>query len=252
MTMNCSGQVALVTGASRGIGAAVGRLLAAQGFSVVVNFIRAQDKAEQVVASIEADGGRAMAVRADVRDLPSVEAMVQTAVDAYGSIDVLVNNASGELPNKAFRELAWDDFQQLIDIQVRGAVNCCHAVLPVMEKNGRGSIVNIISTYALGSPPVRMLAYVTAKSALIGFSKGLAAEYTAKGIRVNMVSPGPTETDLLGNVPERVKQLMAAQHPMKRLAQPQDCARSVLFLASESSAYISGANLVVSGGQVML
>jgi 3-oxoacyl-[acyl-carrier protein] reductase len=217
-----------------------------------VNYLKSRDKAEAVVAGIKSAGGQAMAVQADVRDLPSVEAMVRTTTEAYGSIDVLVNNAIGELPSKPFGELTWDDFQLLFDVQVRGAFNCCHAVLPWMEKKGRGCIINIISTYALGGPPARMLPYVTAKSALLGFSKGLAAEYTAKGIRINMVSPGPTETDLLGNLPPRVKEFMAAQNPMRRLGRPEDCARTVLFLATDESEYISAANVVVSGGQLVV
>ncbi|MFQ5801458.1 MAG: SDR family NAD(P)-dependent oxidoreductase [Candidatus Methylomirabilales bacterium] len=245
-------RVALVTGGSRGIGAATARLLGAHGFAVVVNYLGMRDKAEEVVANIEAVSGRAITVRADVRNLASVETMVRAATEAYGSIDVLVNNAIGEFPSMPFGELVWDDFQLLIDVQVQGTVNCCKCVLPLMEKRRRGSIINVISTYALGSPPPKMLPYVTAKSALLGFSKGLAAEYTAKGIRVNMVSPGPTETDLLGGLPARVKQVMAAQNPMGRLAQPQDCAQTVLFLASDASEYVSGANIVVSGGQVVV
>ncbi|MDA0733975.1 MAG: SDR family oxidoreductase [Chloroflexi bacterium] len=247
-----SGRVALVTGASRGIGAATARLLGESGFAVGVNFLSMEDKAQEVVASIKATGGRAMALQSDVRDQASVETMIQATVAAYGSIDVLVNNAMGELPSKPFAELVWEDFQTLIDVQIRGAVNCCQSALPLMETQGRGSIVNIISTYALGAPPARMSAYVTAKSALLGLTKALAVEYTAKGIRVNMVSPGPTETDLLGNIPARLKDMMAAQNPMKRLAQPEDCARAVLFLATDQSEYMSGANLVVSGGQVVL
>ena len=247
-----NGRVALVTGASRGIGAETARVLGKHGFAVVVNYFRMRDKAEEVVANIEATGGRAMSAWADVRDLASVEAMVRATTEAYGPIDVLVNNAIGELATKPFEDLIWDDFQVLIDVQVRGAVNCCQVVLPLMQEKGRGSIINIISTYALGNPPAKMLPYVTAKSALLGLSKGLAAEFTTKGIRVNMVSPSPTETDLLGALPDRVKQMMATQNPMRRLARPEDCARTVLFLATDESQYVSGANLVVSGGQVIV
>lgn len=247
-----SGRVALITGASRGIGAAIARLLGESGFAVGVNFLKREDRAQEIVAEIETAGGRAMALQADVGDPASVETMVRATTEAYGSIDVLVNNAMGELPSKPFAELVWDDFQLLIDVQIRGTFNCCQSVLPLMENQGRGSIVNIISTYALGAPPARMAAYVTAKSALLGLTRALATEYTGRGIRVNMVSPGPTETDLLESIPDRVKQVMAAQNPMKRLAQPEDCARAVQFLVTDPSEYISGANLVVSGGQVVL
>lgn len=250
--IDSAGRVAIVTGASRGIGAATARLLGKSGFAVGVNYLSMADSAQEVVARIEATGGRALAIQADVRDQASVEKMVKATQEAYESVDVLVNNAMGELPSKPFNELMWEDFQLLLDVQVHGAVNCCQAVLPLMESQGRGSIVNIISTYALGTPPARMSAYVTAKSALLGLTKVLAVEYTARGIRVNMVSPGPTETDLLGSLPDRVKQVMAAQNPMKRLGRPEDCARTVLFLASDKSEYMSGANLVVSGGQVIL
>ena len=247
-----SGRVALVTGASRGIGAATARLLGESGFAVGVNFLKMEDRALEVVAEIKAAGGRAMALQADVRDPASVEDMIQATLAAYGAIDVLVNNAMGGLPSKPFAELVWDDFQLLLDVLIRGAVNCCQSVLPLMENQGRGSIVNIISTSAFGTPPARMSAYVTAKSALVGLTKALAVEYTTKGIRINMVSPGATETDLLDSIPIRVKEIMAAQNPMRRLARPEDCAQSVLFLVSDQSEYVSGANIVVSGGQIVL
>lgn len=245
-------QVALITGGSRGIGAATAKMLAANGFSVIVNYHQNQKAGEAVVADIENKGGRALSIQADVRDLTSVQMMVEKAYQSCGSIDLLVNGAIGDLPTKSFTEVSWDDIQALIDVQLKGAYNCCHEVLTLMEKEGGGSIVNIISTYALAIPPKKMLPYVTVKTALIGFSKSLAAEYAPKGIRVNMISPSPTDTDLLGDISPRVKQVMAAQNPMKRLAQPDDCARTILFLASEASDFISGANIVVSGGQVML
>ena len=246
------GRVALVTGASRGIGAAIARLFGESGFSVVVNYHRMKDKAEEVVAHIQASGSRATAVCADVRDPVRVEAMIQSAVNEYGSIDVLVNNAGGDLLYKPFGDFAWDDFQRLIDVQVRGAVQCCRVVLPFMEQKGRGSIINIISTVALGNAPAKMSPYVTVKAAMIGFSKALASEYAPKGIRVNMISPGFTETDLVAGLPGRMKEILAAQNPMKRLGRPQDCAQAALFLATDGSEFISGANLVVSGGQVVV
>lgn len=246
------GRVALVTGASRGIGAATARALGKNGFAVVVNYFRTRDKAEEVVADIKSAGGRAVTAQGDVRDPESVEAMVRATTETFGSVDVLVNNAIGEVVAKSFHDLGWDDFQLLIDIQVRGAVNCCRSVLPLMEKRGRGSIVNIISTYALGGPPTKLLPYVTAKAALLGFSKGLAAEYTPRGVRVNMVSPGPTETDLLRGVPSRLKEAMAAQNPTRRLGRPEDCAQAVVFLVSDTSEYVSGENLIVSGGHMVI
>ena len=245
-------QVALVTGGSRGIGAATAKMLAANGFSVIVNYLQNQKAGEAVVADIEKKGGRALTIQADVRDLTSVQMLVEKAYQSYGSIDLLVNGAIGDLPSKSFAEVSWDEIQTLINVQLKGTYNCCHEVLPHMEKEGGGSIINIISTYALAIPPKKMLPYVTVKTALMGFSKSLAVEYAPKGIRINMISPSPTDTDLLRDIPPRVKQVMAAQNPMKRLAQPDDCARTILFLASEASDFISGANIIVSGGQVML
>ena len=247
-----TGSVALVTGASRGIGAASARLLAENGFAVIVNYLKMRENAEKLVADIASAGGKSIALRADVRDRSAVETMVQATVESFGAVDVLVNNAIGELPAKPFSDLSWEDFQLLMDVQVRGAVNCCQTVLPLMEKKGRGSIINIISTFALGVPPSKMSPYVTTKAALLGLTRALATELTVKGIRVNSISPGPTDTDLLSGLPPRVKEMMALQNPMRRLGRPEDCARLVLFLATEASEYMSGANLVLSGGQVIV
>jgi len=250
-TSSSTGRVVIVTGASRGIGAATARLFGSRGYAVVVNYLADAAKAETVVADIEAGGGRAMAIQGDVRDAAAVERIVTSAVDQYGGVHALVNNAMGVMAAKPVAESSWDDFQSQIDGAIKATLLCCQCVIPLMEQQGGGAIINVGSTYALGVPPAKMAAYVTAKAGLIGLTRALAVECAARKIRVNMVSPSPVDTDLWAGVPPRMKDMMAAQHPMKRLGRPEDVAEAVYFLASEASAYVAGTNLIVSGGQVV-
>jgi 3-oxoacyl-[acyl-carrier protein] reductase len=245
-------RVALVTGSSRGIGAAIAQALAEAGSGVVINFVRNESAASELQRVIESKGGRAIAIQADVADAVAVKQMVDRASNHFGQqIDVLVNNASGPIQARRFTETSWQEIQTHFDTQVRGAFNCAQAVLPAMLAAQSGRVINIGSIYTWNTPPVNLTGYVTAKAALKAFTRALAAELGPKGVRVNLVSPGMTETDLIADIPERLRKVQAMQTPLRRLATPADVARIVTFLCSEGADFITGADIPVCGGVAM-
>lgn len=244
-------RVAIVTGASRGIGAEIARALGQAGFAVAVNYHRNAARADEVCGAITQAGGRAVALQADVRDAGAVDALVAGTVAAFGPPTALVNSAAAEFGVRPFVELSWDDFQAQLDQQARAAVNTCQAVYPHMRAAGGGAIVNVLSQVTLGAPAPRMADYTTAKYALAGLSRALAAEWAEDGIRVNMVSPGLVRTELTEFHHERVFKGEAMRTPLKRLATPQDVAQAVAYLLGDGAAFLTGINLPVTGGQVM-
>jgi 3-oxoacyl-[acyl-carrier protein] reductase len=244
--------VALVTGGSRGLGAAIAIELARRGMAVAVNFLRDAARAGETVSAIERDGGTAASYQADVRDHDDVATMIARCVAELGLPRVLVHAAGGALGQRSALELGWGDFCAHLDYQVRAALLLAQAVHPHMKAAGGGSIVNIASQVVTGVPPTQMADYVTAKHALEGLSKALAAEWAADGVRVNVVSPGLTRTDLTVFHPERVFRGEAMRTPLRRIATPEDVARAVAYLAGDDGAFVTGTNLFVTGGQVML
>ena len=254
--MQFTDQVVLVTGASRGIGAAIARAFAAEGAYVVVNYLSRHAQAETVVASCRQAGGDAWALAADVRSKAAVDDMVQRVIAELGRVDVLVNNAFAPYSfdpeqRQRFWELGWDAYQTQIDGAVQSCFHMCQAVLPVMRQRLKGSIINLVSDL-VEQPVVPYHDYATAKSALVGFSRHLAAELGPLGIRVNCVAPGlVVPTDSSRATREAVQSSIAAQTPLRRLATPEDVAGPVLFLASEWSRFVTGQTLLVDGGLVM-
>jgi len=258
--MNFEGKVILVTGASRGIGAAIARAFATEGAFVVVNYLRNRDAAESVVQDCQrrglTSGGHALAIQADVTCPDQSRSMIERVERELGQLDVLVNNAFAPYrfdpeARSRFWETPWSHYQTQFDGAVRAAWNLCQAVIPGMRRRARGSIVNLV-TDLVENPVVAYHDYATAKSALVGFSRNLAAELGAFGIRVNCVAPGlvvPTEAS--SPVREELKESLASQTPLRRIATPDDVAGPVLFLASDWSGFVTGQTLVVDGGLVM-
>lgn len=254
--MKFQGQVILVTGASRGIGAAIARAFAAEGGFVVVNYLRNEAAAEAVVADCRAAGGDAWAIRADVGDVAQVQALVAQVQSELGRIDVLVNNAFAPYrfdpeQRKRYWETDWADYQAQFEGAVRTTHQVTQAVLPAMRQRAQGCIINLASDL-VERPVVPYHDYATAKSALVGYSRNLAAELGPLGIRVNCVAPGLVyPTDASRATKEDVKEGIVAQTPLRRIARPEDVAGPVLFLASDWSRFMTGQVLVVDGGLVM-
>lgn len=247
-----SRQVALVTGASRGMGAEIARTLARRGYAVAVNYFRSADRAEAVVREIVDAGGAAMAFQADVRDAAQVAAMMARIVEGLGVPTVLVNSAVGEFANRPIAELRWSDFEAHLDYQLKAVLNTCQSVHPLMKAAGGGAIVNLLSQVVGGVPATGLADYVSAKTALLGLSKAMAAEWAEDAVRVNMVSPGLTRTEMTEHYHERIFKMEAARTPLKRIATPADVANSVAYLAGEDSAFMTGVNVYVTGGQTMI
>ena len=254
--MNFEGKVVLVTGASRGIGAAIAQAFAAEGATVIVNHLSNDAAAADVVAKCKAAGGDAWAIKADVTSQDAVQSLVAQALEEAGRIDVVVNNAFRPYSfdpqaRQMFGELAWSDYQAQFDGAVGAAYNVCKAVLPHFRQRAQGSIVNIVSDL-VERPSVPYHDYTTAKSALVGFSRNLAAELGPLGIRVNCVAPGlvyPTQGSSATR--EEFREAIVAATPMRRIARPEDVAGPVLFLASDWSRFMTGQVLFVDGGLVM-
>ena len=249
-------RVALVTGASRGIGAAIARELAAQGAAVGVNYFQSAEAARELVRSIEEAGGRALALRADVRDGAAITRITDELADHFGGLDVLVNNALHNyrfdpVANKPFPQLEWADFQDQIDGTLKAAYHTCQAALPHFRARGGGRIVNIL-TNLITLPVVQYHSYTTAKSAMLGFSRNLAAELGPEGITVNMIGGGLIMTTAASEptTPE-VQEIVRGGTPLRRLGTPEDMGRAVVALASDLLGFATGQYVAVDGGLTM-
>jgi len=246
-----SGKVAIVTGAAQGIGRAIAMRLAAEGAAVAIADIK-YDVAERTAAEIRAAGGKASAIRLDVTSLESAVAAADAVERDFGPIDILVNNAGWDKiePFVASEPATWD---KVIAINFRGVLNCCKAIVPRMQARGSGRIVSISSDAArVGSTGESV--YAGCKAAIIGFSKTLAREVARNHINVNVVCPGPTDTQLLKDAMagrEGVLDAMARTIPLRRLGKPEDLAGAVAFLVSPDADYATGQVLSVSGGLTM-
>ena len=244
-------KVALVIGGSGGIGSATCLTLAAAGFDMAVHYFKNADVANSLAEKINTNGRKSFVCSCDIGDQSAVNNMIESVVRKLGSISVLVNCSTVKIAAIKFSELIWQDFELHINNQILGAFNLIRAVVPYMEKVRYGKIINIVTQY-VDAPEPNLLPYITSKSALMGFSKSLAYDLAPKGIRVNMVSPGMTDTDQIADVPERVRLVTAAKTPLRRLATPEDVANAVAFLASEQSDFLCGETIRVNGGQIMI
>lgn len=255
LSVDTKTRVAIVTGGAGGIGKAISKRLAADGYDVVVNYRGQADRAAQIVAEINAvagnGNGRALAVQADIATEVGAQVLHQAAVKAFGPVTVLVNNASPRINPKPFDSTEWSDVQEHIDVQVKGAFFMTRAVVPEMSSRKWGRIVNITSQVLDGSPSVTWTGYAMAKGALQVFSKYMAAELGPLGITVNCVSPGMCETTLIGDIAEKTQLMIARQTPLRRLAKPNDVAAAVAFFASTDADFITGDTIAVNGGMAM-
>lgn len=254
--MDFKGKIVLVTGASRGIGATIAQAFGAKGALVFVNYLKNAQLAEEIAGAIRQSGGEAVPIQADVTDERAVHQMVSQIIDSFGAIDVVVNNALSHYSfNPKTRKTAWDlqwkDYQAQLEGSLGGAFHLCKAIVPHMKERNEGRVINIV-TNLIDFPVVPYHDYTTAKSALLGFSRNLAAELGAFGITVNCVAPGLTyPTDSSKETKEDIRESIIRMTPLGRLATPKDIAGGVLFFASEWASFITGQCLNVDGGLVM-
>lgn len=243
------GKTAVVTGASRGIGAAIAQTLAEAGAKVVVNYSGSREKAEAVVNAIQEAGGEAIAFQANVSDSAAVKAMIEETMNTFGSVDILVNNAGITRDNLIMR-MKDDEWDDVINTNLKGVFITTKAVTRQMMKQRAGRIVNIASIVGVSGNPGQAN-YVAAKAGVIGLTKTTAKELATRGITVNAVAPGFITTDMTEKLPEDVQSAMLGQIPLARFGQPGDVAKAVLYLASDDASYVTGQTLHIDGGMVM-
>jgi len=241
--------IALVTGASTGIGKAISLKLAKDGYHVVVNYIGPLEDADAVVALIKADGGSARHILCDVTDYNAVEEMMKATIKEFGGIDLLVNNA-GITRDQLMLRMSELDFDLVINVNLKGAFNCVKHVTRSMFKRRRGCIVNISSVIGL-TGNIGQVNYGASKAGIIGMTKSLAREFAARNIRVNAVAPGFIATEMTSGLADDVKKAIVDKIPLNKLGTPEDVANVIAFLASEDAKYITGQVLAIDGGMTM-
>ncbi|MDI9243309.1 3-oxoacyl-[acyl-carrier-protein] reductase [Fusibacillus kribbianus] len=242
-------KIAVVTGASRGIGRAIALRLAKEGAFVILNFNGSEERAREAVAEIEAAGGKAEAIRCDVSDFHGAEAFFAEIIKKYGRVDILVNNA-GITRDGLLMRMSEEDFDRVIAINLKGAFNCIRHVSRQMIKQRSGRIVNISSVSGVMGN-AGQVNYCASKAGIIGLTKSAARELSARGITVNAVAPGFIDTEMTRVLSDQVKEHAVGQIPLGHFGRPEDIAEAVAFLVSDRAGYITGQVLSVDGGMAM-
>jgi 3-oxoacyl-[acyl-carrier protein] reductase len=251
--LDMTGRTALITGASSGIGAATAAIFADLGAKVAIGYLKNEEGATAVRDAIVSAGGRAIAVKGDVRKTEDIRSVVDQTVSAFGPVDILINNAGWLVERQKIADITEARWREIMDLNLTSAVLCSQMVIPSMVERGKGSIVNLVSIAGRNGGGPGALAYATSKGALITFTKGLARELAPHGIRVNGASPGVIDTPFheVFSTPEMIKNFVAGI-PMGRVGTAMECAKAIAFLASDAASYITGETLEINGGQLML
>ena len=247
--MEFKGKTVLVTGGSRGIGAAIAQSFAEQGATIALNYAGSQEAAEEIREKILAMGVECKIYQGDVSDFSQVENMIKTVEEDFSGIDILVNNA-GVTKDSLFMRMKEEDWDKVIDTNLKGVYNCSKSVIRGMIKRKFGKIINITSVVAL-SGNIGQANYAASKAGVIGFTKSLAQELGSRNIQVNSVAPGYIETSMTESIPQNIKDELIKKIPSGRIGSPDDVANAVVFLASDNANYITGQVISVNGGLYM-
>ena len=244
-----AGKIAVVTGASRGIGKAIAKKLASTGATVIINYNGSKDKAEEVQKEIEAEGGKASVYQCDVSDFKKCDTFISDVIKEYGRIDILVNNA-GITRDGLLMKMSEEDFDKVVNTNLKGAFNTIRFATRQMLKQRSGRIINMASVVGV-TGNAGQANYAASKAGIIGLTKATAREMASRGITVNAIAPGFIETDMTEVLSEKVKEASVAQIPLGKFGKPEDVAAAVAFLTSEDAGYITGQVLHIDGGMVI-
>jgi len=242
-------KTAVVTGASRGIGRAVAIKLASLGANIVLNYRSSLKSVEEVLAEIKAMGANAVAVQGDISNFAEAEKVIKAAVENFGSLDILVNNA-GITKDGLLARMKEEDFDSVIETNLKGAFNCIRHATPIMMKQRRGRIINMSSVVGVAGN-AGQINYAASKAGVIGMTKSAAKELASRGITVNAIAPGFIQTDMTDALSDKVKEELLSGIPLKRLGQADEVAELAAYLASESASYITGQVININGGMYM-
>ena len=249
MDQTMEGKVAVVTGASRGIGKAIAVKLASKGATVVINYNGSRERAEEVKNEVESAGGKAVIIQCNVADFDACKEFIETVIKEQGRIDILVNNA-GITKDGLLMKMSEEDFDAVLDTNLKGAFHTIQAVSRQMLKQRSGRIVNISSVVGV-SGNAGQANYSASKAGIIGLTRTMARELASRGITVNGIAPGFVDTDMTKVLPEQVREAATAQIPLGRFGQPEDIANMAVYLATEKASYITGQIISVDGGMAI-